>query len=206
MKRKAAILTLTCLLVTTLLTGCRSKPEKPVIYLYPEEETQVSVKLDYTGELTAAYPAYDDGWTVLAQPDGTLTDQATGRTYYCLFWEGEDQGGYDLSTGFVVAGEETSAFLEDALAKLGLTEREANEFIIYWLPRLEENPYNLISFQTTAYTDTAKLTIDPAPDTLIRVFMSWKGLDAPVEVAPQTLTTPERTGFTAVEWGGAEVS
>ncbi|MFQ6954782.1 MAG: hypothetical protein ACLRSP_04415, partial [Flavonifractor plautii] len=77
--------------------------------------------------------------------------------------------------------------------------------IIYWLPKLEGNPYNLLSFQTEAYTDSAGLTIDPAPDTLIRVFLAWKGLDAPVEVEPQTLTAPERADFTAVEWGGAEV-
>ena len=84
-----------------------------------------------------------------------------------------------------------------------LTERD--EFIIYWLPKLEGNPYNLLSFQTDAYTNSAALTIDPAPDTLIRVFLAWKGLDAPVEVEPQTLTAQARTGFTAVEWGGAEV-
>ncbi|HIY21422.1 MAG TPA: hypothetical protein H9841_05935 [Candidatus Flavonifractor merdigallinarum] len=71
---------------------------------------------------------------------------------------------------------------------------------------MEENPYNLLSFQTTAYTDGAELTIDPAPDTLIRVFLAWKGLEKPVEVEPQTLTAPERTGFTVVEWGGTEVS
>ena len=30
-------------------------------------------------------------------------------------------------------------------------------------------------------------------------------MEEPVEVAPQGLTAPERTGFTVVEWGGAEV-
>ena len=40
---------------------------------------------------------------------------------------------------------------------------------------------------------------------LIRVFMAWQGLEAPVEVRPQTLTPTPRTGFTVVEWGGAEV-
>ena len=192
-----------------LLSGCggdsTAVPEKPVIYLYPEEKTQVSVSLDFDGELTSTYPAYEDGWTVDASPDGTLTDPATGRQYYCLFWEGISPTEYDFSTGFCAAGENTAAFLEDALADLGLTEKEANEFIIYWLPKMEHNPYNLISFQTEAYTDSAALTIDPAPDTLIRVFMAWQGLDQPVEVEPQTLTAPDRTGFTAVEWGGAEI-
>lgn len=179
---------------------------KPVIYLYPEEETQVCVKLDYDGTLTSTYPAYDGGWTVKAAPDGTLTDPETGRSYYCLFWEGVTHREYDFAQGFCVAGEDTAAFLEGALAQLGLTQREANEFIIYWLPKLEENPYNLLSFQTTAYTDGAELTIDPAPDTLIRVFLAWKGLEKPVEIAPQNLTAPRRTGFTVVEWGGTEVS
>ncbi|MBR3610111.1 MAG: hypothetical protein IKL57_01415 [Oscillospiraceae bacterium] len=76
---------------------------------------------------------------------------------------------------------------------------------MYWLPRLEQNAYNLIFFQNEAYTDSAKLDIDPAPDTLIRVFMAWKGLDEPVEIEPQELSSPERKGFTAVEWGGTEI-
>ena len=190
------------------LSGCamEATTEKPVIYLYPEEETQVNVKLDYDGTLTSTYPSYENGWTVDAAPDGTLTDPSTGRQYYCLFWEGMTDTEYDFSTGFCVAGVDTAAFLEGALADLGLTEKEANEFIIYWLPKMEGNAYNLISFQREAYTDSAVLTIDPAPDTLIRVFMAWQGLDEPVEVQPQSLTAPERTGFTAVEWGGTEVT
>ena len=35
---------------------------------------------------------------------------------------------------------------------------------------------------------------------------AWKPLERPVELPPQTLTAPERTGFTLVEWGGAELS
>lgn len=189
------------------LSGCATEAttEKPVIYLYPEEETRVSVKLDYDGDLTTTYPAYGSGWTVDASPDSTLTDPDTGRQYYCLFWEGVTDTEYDFSTGFCVAGEDTAAFLEEALADLGLTEREANEFLIYWLPRMEGNPYNLISFQTTAYTDSAALTVDPAPDTLLRVFMAWRGMEEPVEVEAQSLAAPERSGFTVVEWGGTEV-
>ena len=178
---------------------------KPVIYLYPEEEVQVSVTLNYKGELTSTYPAYEGGWTVTARPDGTLTDEE-GREYYCLFWEGETDVKYDFSKGFVVKGEETEAFLEDALATLGLTDKEANEFIIYWLPRMEGNPYNLISFQNELYTDSARLAIDPVPDSVLRVFMAWKGLTKPVDVEEQILEPFERTGFTVVEWGGCEVN
>ena len=206
MKRIFALLL--ALLLLAALTGCwpleEQYPEKPVIYLYPEAETDVTVRLDYAGDLTCTYPAYDGAWRVAAAPDGTLTDER-GQTYRYLYWEGTDNVQYDFSEGFCVPGSETAAFLEDALVQLGLTRAEANEFIIYWLPQMEQNAYNLISFQSDAYTDAAKLTITPQPDTLLRVFMAWKPLTSAVEIAPQTLTAPERTGFTAVEWGGAKV-
>ena len=206
---KKAIPLLLALLGLLALAGCGSPAveydAKPVLYLYPEEETTVNVQLDYHGQLTTTYPAYGDGWTVTAHPDGTLTHPATGRDYYCLFWEGVSPVEYDFSEGFVVPGKETAAFLEEALATLGLTDQEANEFLIYWLPKMEGNPYNLIAFQDEVYTENAVLTISPTPDTLLRVFMAWKGLEEPVEVPPQVLTSTPRTGFTVVEWGGAEV-
>lgn len=177
---------------------------KPVIYLYPENKTEVSVKLDLDGELTHTYPSYDGGWTVTAEPDGTLTD-TDGRQYYCLFWEGVTAEPYSITSGFVISGEDTERFLEDTLATLGLTDKEANEFIIYWLPRMENNAYNLISFDTSAYEDIAKLDITPSPDSILRVFMTWQALDEPVEIAPQTLPSFERGGFTVVEWGGTEI-
>ena len=163
----------------------------------------MTVRLEYDGMLTCTYPAYVDGWQVTARPDGTLTDRR-GQRYSYLYWEGVSRAEYDFSKGFCISGEETAAFLEEALEQLGLNRREANEFIVYWLPMMQENAYNLIAFQHEAYTESARLTITPEPDTLIRVFMAYRPLEKAVEIAPQTLTAPERTGFTAVEWGGAE--
>ena len=208
MKKLIALLIAVCLLT---VSGCGEESsrepvaEKPVIYLYPEEKTLVHVELDFNGEVTSTYPAYENGWDVLARPDGTLTDPQTGREYYCLFWEGMSNVPYDMSEGFVVAGEETEAFLEDTLKTLGLTDKEVNEFIIYWLPRMEGNAYNLICFQQEVYTDNARLTIDPSPDTVLRVFMVYKPLEGMIRVVPQKLETTERNGFTVVEWGGAEI-
>ena len=121
--KKLFSLALACLLLFSL-SACGREPkeevsdEKPVIYLYPEQETDVRVTLDLAGELTCAYPAYGDGWSVRAAPDGTLTDE-DGQTYRYLYWEGTSGTDYDFSTGFCVAGEDTAAFLEDALAQLG---------------------------------------------------------------------------------------
>ena len=197
-----------CLAALLLLSACREAEAgdaKPVIYLYPEEETEVTVRLDYDGTLTCTYPAYEDGWTVTAAPDGTLRDEA-GQTYSYLYWEGVTRTEYDFSRGFCVPGADTAAFLEDALARLGLTRREANEFIVYWLPRMEANPYNLIAFQAEDYTNHARLTVTPEPDSLLRVFMAWKPLEAPAGLPAQELPAVNRTGFTVVEWGGAELS
>ena len=197
-----------CLAALLLLSACREAEAgdaKPVIYLYPEEETDVTVRLDYDGTLTCTYPAYEDGWTVTAAPDGTLRDEA-GQTYSYLYWEGVTRTEYNFSRGFCVPGADTAAFLEDALSRLGLTRREANEFIVYWLPRMEANPYNLIAFQAEDYTNHARLTVTPEPDSLLRVFMAWKPLEAPAGLPAQELPAFNRTGFTVVEWGGAELS
>ncbi len=178
---------------------------KPVIYLYPEETTDVSVKVDfpYGGEFSCTYPDYRDGWSVTAEPDGTLLDE-DGNEYYCLYWEGEGGPSYDMSEGFCVSGRNTAEFLREKLLYMGLSPREANEFIIYWLPLMEDNNYNIISFHTDAYDLTAPLTVSPAPDSVIRVFMTWYASDEARDIEAQELPTFEREGFTVVEWGGSQ--
>ena len=177
---------------------------KPVIYLYPEEDTLCSVKVDFDGKLTCTYPDHgNDGWqNFVARPDGTLIFP-DGKEYYCLYWEGIANLNPDFSKGFCVKGEDTAEFLSDILLEIGLTPREANEFIIYWLPLLQENEYNLISFQSEAYTDVANLIINPEPDSLLRVYMVAKPLDSFVEIEPQEFEGFVREGFTVVEWGGS---
>ena len=180
--------------------------DKPVIYLYPEKETEVFVKLDYKGEFTCTYPAYRDGWHVLARPDGTLTDLADGKEYAYLFWEGIDHTVYDMSRGYCVKGEDTAEFLQEILAKMGLTPREYNEFIVYWLPKMQGNAYNLITFQGESYTDIAPLEIAPTPDSMLRIFMAYKALDVPCEVEEPEIIPFERDGFCVIEWGGMETN
>jgi hypothetical protein len=179
---------------------------KPIIYIYPTDTIEVKVKLNYNGQLTTTYPKYNEnGWKVTATPESTLID-STGRTYYSLYWEGIPNKPLIIKQGTVVAKEETISFLEKNLEILGLSEREANEFIIYWLPVLEKNPFNLISFSSEEYEQQAELIIEPKPDVIIRVMMVYQGLEAPIEIQPQDILTlrSERKGFTVVEWGGQE--
>lgn len=176
---------------------------KPVIYLYPPHPMQVSVRLAYSGVLDYTYPEHKNGWSVTAYPDGTLINNADGKEYSYLFWEGHDERRYDFSRGFVVKGKDTASFLQEKLAYMGLTPREYNELIVFWLPKMQPNAYNLITFQGSAYTDGAVLEIIPKPDALLRVFMAYKPLIKRMELPPQELKPFKRRGFTVVEWGGA---
>lgn len=180
---------------------------KPIIYLYPTEEKEVEVTLGYPDKITTSYPKYTTYWNVQAKPNGDLKDLKTGRNLYSLYYESSNVRNFNVEKyGFCIKGTEVSTFLEDKLAKLGLTEREAEEFIIYWLPKLESNKYNYIRFATIDEINAnMPLNINPKPDTLIRVLMTYKGLNNPISVEEQELITPERKGFVAVEWGGTEI-
>ena len=183
-------------------------PLKPLIYLYPETKSEISIKLNYSGKLAHTYPSYPEaGWKVTAEPDGTLWDEK-GMEYYGLFWEGETGTKLKANDGFVVEGKETAAFLEEKLAYLGLNRREANEFIMFWLPRMENNPYNLIHFSGLDYEKSAELIITPKPETTIRVMMLTQPLSEKIQFPLQDLTSLKKTrkGYTAVEWGGSVVA
>ena len=180
---------------------------KQIIYLYPEEETEISVKLNNKDNITCSYPKYIDGWNVVAKPNGDLTYVEDGKKLYSLYYESENEKNYKVEEdGFVVKGEDTAEFLEEKLEILGLNYKEKEEFIVYWLPKLEANKYNYIRFATIdEINQNMKLEFSKKPDTLIRVLMTYKGLDKPIEVKEQELETPERKGFVAVEWGGSEI-
>ena len=192
---------------------------KPVLYVYPEREQSLTVSLEVEGELGTVYPAPDAlettdwgtraSWTVTASPDGTLTD-ASGRTYPSLFWDGP-VGQESPEEGFVVAREDAVPFLEEKLALLGLTDKEAADFITFWAPRIRANEYTFVSFDASSYAQQVTYSFaDEAgnqvvPDTFIRVFMTIRAADADETVTPQNFApTPTRSGFTVVEWGGAE--
>ena len=182
---------------------------KPNIYLYSDEPLHsVNVNLDIYGELTATYPQIDvnNTWTVDVEPGGRIF--LNEREYNYLYWEGTRPKEYKITSGWCVAKEDTINFLEEKLTQLGLSEREQDDFISYWMPHLYNHKYNIITFDTTEYIKDAKLSIDPKPETVIRVFMTYYGSDNFVNITePETLIkTPERTGFTVVEWGGSEVS
>lgn len=175
---------------------------KPVIYLYPQKETDVNVEVSFDGEFTFTYPEYNNGWAVTAKPDGTLISGTTEYPY--LFWEGKVMNySSKFDEGFLVSKKETVSFLEEKLELLGLNEKERADFITYWAPQLIKNDFNIIKFDAEEYASKVSLNIDPQPDSIIRVFMLYRAANGNESIKEQVLNRVERKGFVAVEWGGA---
>ncbi len=177
--------------------------EKPMIYLYPEAETEVTVTL--STPMTFSYPEYNGGWSVTAMPNGNLHTE--DRDYYGLFWEGPLNPPAEISEGAVVPGNATGMYLENALRQLGYTDWEANEFIVYWLPKMHMYEYNFIYFSVEEYQNQVPIEVNPIPDSQIRTLMYFKPLSAPMPIKRQDLSLlrVKRTGFTLVEWGGSQL-
>ncbi len=184
--------------------GSMAECGKPVIYLYPEKTTAVSVKVEPKGGLSYSDPEYNQGWNVVAEPNGALTEMKTGKTYPYLFWEGRGGLYQTPKTGFVVKKTEVESFLKEKLAYLGMNAKETADFLEFWLPRMQAKPYYFVTFLGTRQMDVlAPLTINPKPDTIVRILMDYTPLDRPISVEPENLgTTPKRSGFTVIEWGG----
>lgn len=184
--------------------------KKPVIYLYPTQKTDITIGLDFKGKLLTSFPKYDKNWSVTAYPDGRIFDTKTNRFYGSLFWDGTQnfpKEHYNYQSGFVVSKNDLTHFLVEKLSIIGLNNPETNDFVQYWLPILEQNETNFIHFYVNAdYDVISKNNVSPKPDTSIRIFMEFYGLDKSIEISEQNLSKTERKGFTLVEWGGSDVS
>jgi hypothetical protein len=176
---------------------------KPVIYLYPTAAQQVSVKVNNIA-FTKTVPAYGNGWTVWAEPSGVLKNLADGKTYPYLFWEGNSSAKLSIDQGWTLAKKDIASKLPVALTSMGLSTKESADFMEFWLPKLQAvtTPYVRFNFEGTAAMNiVAPLTITPAPDSLLRVFMVYQGVNQ-AGLSMPAYTAPARSGFSVVEWGG----
>lgn len=184
--------------------------EKPVIYLYPKEKTDIDLSINFDGKLLTTFPKLEKSWKVTAYENGQIFDKTTNRYYSSLFWDGEitfPASHYQYKTGFVVEKEKLTSFLIEKLEFMGLNNAETNDFIQYWLPILEKNKYTFIHFLVNdAYNVFSTNNVNPKPDTSIRIFMEFFRVDTPLSIVPQQLPSTKRNGFTLIEWGGSDVS
>lgn len=183
-----------------------SQWDKPILYLYPEEDIDVTITFENEKALKSTYPKYKNSWNVHVKSDGTIIDNS-GREYYGLYWDEDSKIKDDFKTGFYVESKDSIKFLEEKLYEIGLTDREANEFIIYWLPKMEENGDNLVHFVFTKDREKEnKLYIEPKPDSMLRLEIVIKKVNKKINIKEQKLEHFDRVGFTVVEWGGTLIN
>jgi hypothetical protein len=189
-------------------TNNQDQLKKPIIYLYPEENIELEIKLNFKNtHLVCIYPKFnasENTWKVKASPSGEIS--IGEKKYPYLFWEAYSYNKRDLTKGFIVKAEEAETFLEEKLKILGLNEKESCDFITFWLPVFIRNKISLCSFQTKEFFDCFQYNITPKPKSFIRVFCLIKKLEKEIKVEEQELKEIKREGFTVVEWGGSEVN
>lgn len=181
--------------------------EKPVIYVYPETETNIELSVDIKDTPLFLYPKYEGSWKFTATPTGELIFDH--GTYDYLFWESTREIVLPQITslkGFVVKGEDIVSFLEDKLTQAGLNSKEQADFITYWGPRMAVNAFNFVRFEFNEECDKyAEIGCLPRPENTYRINMQWHGITAPMEVEEQEIIPANRNGFHIIEWGGQEI-
>lgn len=190
--------------------------KKPVVYLYSEEKTEVSLALNVNGEMTFTYPKYNNGWTVTTTNNGEIT--VNNKNYPYLFWEGETsslnfiKNDKSITEGFLIQADTIVSFLENSLTKLGLNQKEQTDFITFWGPQIEQNK-GKVFLQFLIDEDyekhIASLEINPSPTSSRRIYMLYSFIDNEADFMPfehQNLPSFKRSGFTYIEWGGTEIT
>jgi hypothetical protein len=204
---------------------------KPVLYLYPEKPTEVTVQFENKMNFDVTIPTYQNEWRVLAAPSGKLIDlqpqltdcqkidtekkgseyakiSCQNNSYPYLYWAGNTFAKYPkVDGGWIVDAKNLTKFMSDKLDEVGFDKQEKADMLEYWLPQMQNKnaPWYRVSFlQTRQLNQFIPMTINPVPSHVYRVFLDWEPMASKpnVELIPQELEKVVRRGFTVVEWGG----
>lgn len=172
--------------------------KKPAVYLYPIEDSIIKVKLEINGKLIQDIPEYNLGWEVFVTKAGIIENQ-----YDYLFYEAKLKK-IDLpNNGWIVKYENLDSWFETNLIKLGLNQKEKDQFKDYWLKELpKSNYYQIKLLEDSFLKENMDLIVSPQPNTLIRLNFYFKPIKENIDLPEPIIVTPQRNGFTVVEWGG----
>ena len=179
---------------------------KPNIYIYSQEEREVTVSFDQPELLTVTIPEYQGDWKVTADAEGRLTD-ASGETYDFLFYESVSEAFYfETEEGWRIPAEEREERLEQILTGLGFQGREITDFTEFWTEKLDPDTDYLMYPQGTERVDLAMpVTITEEPECLERIWFVFTEDDgrSVEEPAGYELTRGgEGCRYYVLEWGG----
>ena len=202
---------------------------KPVIYLYPEQDTKVSLKFNNKIKFTTFIPEYQDSWEVLAKTNGILKDLKPELTdcnslsnsfgseyaksacekneYPYLYWSGNTENSFypEAKTGFIVRKEDLDQFFNEKLSLMNFNQKEISDFKEYWVSYLSQKDsayFRITFFQNNIVNKLFPMNISPKPSSSIRLFMDWDYASKETIIPQQNLISYPRVGFTLIEWGG----
>lgn len=177
---------------------------KPAIYLYPEKNQQIQVKVFPKGKFTYTDPIYPEGgWIVQASPDGRLEYQ--GKEYPYLYYESAIENKYisKPEKGYYVEYQNLSFLFDELLYKMGLNGKEIYDFKEYWLKALKYSPYYFVGVMNNQEIEKIEpWEITPMPDSTIRVRLYFEPSLTKLDIEKPILPGYKRSGFSVVEWGG----
>ncbi|MGA1791607.1 MAG: hypothetical protein ACMUIM_08980 [bacterium] len=172
--------------------------KKPAIYLYPKEDSVIQVSLDVKGKIVKDIPPYRDGWKVFVNKEGLINNK-----YDYLFYEALLKDIPLPEKGWLVEYSDLESWFVHTLPLLGLNQKESSQFMAYWLNELPASNYYEIRLIDAGFLEShLKLIISPQPDTVIRLFFYFRPRKERYLFNTPEILTPERNGFTVVEWGG----
>ena len=159
------------------------------------------------GEIAFKYPSTRDNednyWIIKANKNGNIIYK--NRNIQYLFWECLFNKPFNIDEGFVIEGKDCSDFFEEKFDYLGISNNITADFITYWCPKMIHSNYVLIKFQGDEYDQIAPLTIDPKPNHLVRVFVTFRLLEEKITIPIQNIdkfSIKDKKGFLVFEWGG----
>ena len=175
--------------------------EKPNIYIYPKEQMNLDVNIDFPhgGEITTSIPEYGSGWNDLdVDPSGKINDEFT-----FLFYESQNPDPSQYEKGWVISQDGLELFFVKNMAATSFNEQEIIDFTDYWIPILKDYSYYAIYPQYNEQLDRIiQLNFSQKPDNILRLIYTLKGLQKN-NLVLQVPEIPEfiREGFVVVEWG-----
>lgn len=175
---------------------------KPNIYLYPLEETEISVVFDSPELLLTVIPDYINGWYAKVYPNGKML--VDNEEYGYLFYESMTSDFMmQKDEGFIVPIENRKEFFEYISNYYGFNEQETYDFVTFWCSRLDKNKkYKMYPQLTNTIDILMPVDVNPKPKSIFRIWFLFEEVEEDIElVKPESILAP-RDGYTMLEWGG----
>jgi hypothetical protein len=185
--------------------ACYITGTSPVLYLYPEKPTQVTVQT--TAPLTYTDPStIRNTWSVLAHPDGSITSSNThDRPYIYYEYNHHEVAVSTPEEGFIVEKKNWEKKVHSLATTLQLTEAETTSLVSEIQTVIssfsEANYLKLSIANQKEINQKLPLTISPIPNKIYRIHFAITPLKTNKIIKEQPIEPITRKGFTVVELG-----